>query len=718
MRSMSPERSGSAKLTGAASRIDSTRRSVTGASRSTRSPTPGASGSNARNAVPCGIVSTARSGKATEPRPEVRRTSAPSSTPMRSRSLRCTSSSIGCDQRCERRRAHGDAAPVVQRAPGHEAESVRVAPGSVVPAPPARPTGGGWGAPRSAARAASASASASAGSAPGTSVSVRPGFTVVLAPVPLASTTPVAHVRRDPLLGGDGAGLDRLPRRVGERDADREPSTSSSWCSTSGSTTPSRARSQQPGVDARERGRDAVRSRPGPRRQLEVEVHAEAQRELARRCASRHGRAVRARSAAPTRCTRPSRLVTLPAFSPHMVTGRKTSARLVLSVTNASIAIVKPTALSARSPARGRGSRHAGRCRAARARGCEPLAAAPRIPAASRPRARRDRAPRIGEPVAAGVERDPTGQEAGREAEVERAAHVAAAQRRRGTWCRGSGRAPTAAWTVASADSARSPRPSTTTIAVAPASSRPRGQLGDRVASPSDRGERSRRALLAGQVAHDGARVPGEALVARGELDERDAELVGGAPDPQVEDRQLFLEVECRAPRSPRRCRSRRWSRRADRARRRRGDRHRAARRRCRCRSRPWRSGPTRTRPRWSRARRRAARPIPGRAGRCTLRSPSAAASSASGHEHSTSSPSCAPSGCGPAPRSARPRSRTGPCRRASRGSPARCRRRAGGRAGWSSTGAAPRHCTEHVVQLVSTARGPTGGPGTGTASR
>ena len=46
----------------------------------------------------------------------------------------------------------------------------------------------------------------------------------------------------------------------------------------------------------------------------------------------------------PTRCTRPSRFVTLPAFSPHIVTGRNTSARFVLSVMNASIAIVKPAA--------------------------------------------------------------------------------------------------------------------------------------------------------------------------------------------------------------------------------------------------------------------------------------------------------------------------------------------------------------------------------------
>ena len=51
----------------------------------------------------------------------------------------------------------------------------------------------------------------------------------------------------------------------------------------------------------------------------------------------------------PTRCTRPSRFVTLPVFSPHIVTGRKTSARFVLSVTNVSIAIVNPAALSAPS---------------------------------------------------------------------------------------------------------------------------------------------------------------------------------------------------------------------------------------------------------------------------------------------------------------------------------------------------------------------------------
>ena len=121
--------------------------------------------------------------------------------------------------------------------------------------------------------------------------------------------------------------------------------------------------------------------------------------------------------------------MTLPDFSPHIVTGRKTSARFVLSVMNASIAIVKPAALSAPSAER------VVRAVVLRVRAQEhervdaALLGGREDPGRVEAPARGHRAPGVAEPLAAGVQRHPTGQEARREAEVQRAADVAAAQR-------------------------------------------------------------------------------------------------------------------------------------------------------------------------------------------------------------------------------------------------------------------------------------------------
>ena len=111
-----------------------------------------------------------------------------------------------------------------------------------------------------------------------------------------------------------------------------------------------------------------------------------------------------------------------------------------------------PDAVGEVAPDRRRAARACRCCRRPRPRGCRRR----RGPAAS------GTAPHASANcVAAGVERDPAGQEARREPEVERAVHVAAPQRReelhvgkRGE--RGRGR------TTASADSASDCRPSTT----------------------------------------------------------------------------------------------------------------------------------------------------------------------------------------------------------------------------------------------------------------
>ena len=134
----------------------------------------------------------------------------------------------------------------------------------------------------------------------------------------------------------------------------------------------------------------------------------------------------------PTRCTRPSRLVIVPVFSPQSVHGQEhVGAARGRRATNAPTAIDEAGAVDAAlrevgvgevgerigaeqhehvDLAVGGGAEDAG--------GVEPALARHRAPRARRTSSR------------AGVERDAAGQEAGREPGVERAVHVAAAQRR------------------------------------------------------------------------------------------------------------------------------------------------------------------------------------------------------------------------------------------------------------------------------------------------
>ncbi len=177
--------------------------------------------------------------------------------------------------------------------------------------------------PRRAARAAAASSSAAASTASSAAASsssgpsplVRPGL-IGSDPVPLAATAPVAERREVRLVGGD-PGLDRLPRASGREAEHRRWNTISSGKSAIGSTTPSRARRTSVGVDAGERRRDAGDLVLHLFDGLEVEVDVEARRQLLRRCASRPSSVPSGVIRRATRCTRPSRLVVLPAFSPH-----------------------------------------------------------------------------------------------------------------------------------------------------------------------------------------------------------------------------------------------------------------------------------------------------------------------------------------------------------------------------------------------------------------
>ena len=142
----------------------------------------------------------------------------------------------------------------------------------------------------------------------------------------------------------------------------------------------------------------------------------------------------------------------------------------------------------------------------------------------------------------------------------------------------------------------------------------------------------------------------------------------------------------------------------AGRARPRRAGRRRAARRRCRCRARPWRSGPTRRRPRWCRARRRARAIDAGAVAVEHARSPRPRRRAPRATTPRRARRPCAPSGARTRVGASAPtRSRSGPCRTASPGSPARSRRRAGARCGSSVLCSAPRQPTAQVWHDVST---------------
>ena len=124
------------------------------------------------------------------------------------------------------------------------------------------------------------------------------------------------------------------------------------------------------------------------------------------------------------------------------------------------------------------------------------------------------------------------------------------------------------------------------------------------------------RARFARRVAQHRGDVAFESGGPRCDLHDRHLELHRRVPHAQVQDGQLLLEVGREQDDHPRRGRCRRWWRAADRAPPRRGGRRRAGRRRCRCRARPWPGGPMRRRLRWCPARRRSPRPTAGRARR------------------------------------------------------------------------------------------------------
>ena len=362
----------------------------------------------------------------------------------------------------------------------------------------------------------------------------------------------------------------------------------------------------------------------------------------------------------PTRCTRPSRLVTVPAFSPHSVHGRNTSARCVDSDSNPSTAMIVSTAsIAAASESWRRGSRRPDRHRGARAHGsCR----RPRRAGSPRRRARGSVGTpphAVGEPRAARVERRAPGQEAGREARVERAVHVAAPQRREEAHVVHVARAR---------PPRRPPNPRLAATIAAPDDDhdRTRSALGDArdlvvhvrgdAARPAPCGRRRPRAPRARARPARGRRA---APRARATARRRRKKRTGTSSS------QVVIEH----------ARSRRAVEIGDlgavhaRARSRPGGRRRAARRRCRCRSRPWRAPTTRTRPRSCRARRRAPRSTPAPCSSLAFSIASAAAVERVGPRHLAPGRRRRGSAARAAgSRSAPTRGRSDPCRRASRG--------------------------------------------------
>ena len=258
-------------------RVVSTRRSVTASVTVTRSLGPTSPGwATAMNAVPGAVAASVRTAIVTVPRGLVTRTSSPSAaTPMRLRSLGCTTSAAPGASARERRARCCGASGVVQRAGGHEAETVRVDGHALRLRCDAVP-----GVERRRAAAVSAAAS--------TTRQQRRG-----------RARPRRCRARLDRGGGAGAALghragaqrrqcvssDAIPGRIGSQETPAvKPceawSTISSGNSLIGSTAPSRARRMQRGVDAGVRGRDARDLVLHVFDGLEAEVDTEAQREL------------------------------------------------------------------------------------------------------------------------------------------------------------------------------------------------------------------------------------------------------------------------------------------------------------------------------------------------------------------------------------------------------------------------------------------------------
>ena len=265
----------------------------------------------------------------------------------------------------------------------------------------------------------------------------------------------------------------------------------------------------------------------------EVEVLARAAARARRRCASPAWPCPRATTLRATRCTRPSRLVIVPSCSPQVVTGRKTSAAL-----SSRSGRCRPRSRTGAGDAgggqrRGRGSRRAGRRRAAPARRCRRRPRRAGCRSASRPRLAGDRAPRILEPVASGVERRPgrAGSRARGRDRARRARCRAAA--RRGSACRSTPASAEIAATVASADSARLPRPTITTRSPSRSAARPRRRRSSSVSAAAPPSAAARSAttarLLARRVADARGGVGRQARGGRRDLDQGDPQLDCGA---------------------------------------------------------------------------------------------------------------------------------------------------------------------------------------------
>ena len=449
----------------------------------------------------------------------------------------------------QHRRFADHASVVVEPPTHHEAQSVRVARGHVDVRHAAVP-GAQLGLRRRSVATLRGSVAATLASASGRSVAASPSTLIGSHEVPEPSSARI--------------------------DSARVRSTSSSRCSLNGSTTPSRARRSSAASTPAERGRDAAsssvtsstvaRSKSAPSRS----ASSPAMRQSS--IAVPSGATLR-----PTRCTRPSRLVTLPVFSPHSVQGSTTSARSDVPVRNAPTAMIFFAPAIPRRGEIGVGEvgdgigaedhQHLDLAGGARLRGS--LRVEPRAPGHATPHADSNHS----RPASSDTR---PGRKPG--ARPESIAPCTLPRR-----------------------SAERNRTSGTSRSAGAGAHRDRARLRERRAAEhhDDRTgtlaarpcrcarARRRRAPRPATIATTSGRVLGEPVRDRGEVDERHTQLHRGAADAQVEHRQLLFEIGTEQHDRRRRDRSRRSRRAARRARPRPAARRRSARRRCRCRSRP-----------------------------------------------------------------------------------------------------------------------------------
>ena len=320
--------------------------------------------------------------------------------------------------------------------------------------------------------------------------------------------------------------------------------TSSAW-SASGRTTPSRASPTSAASTPTNTGRDACDLVLDLVDGFEVEVGAEPGCQPA---GIRHDSsgAPSAVTRAPRRRTRPSRLLVVARCSPHRV-GGSTTAALDAASPRKAVTATTLCACSRAARARARSGQSTSGSQSTRTSvAISPVASGAQDADGVPAREVGDAAPGRGEVVAAPVQGDAAGEEAGGEAEVERAVHVGCRQRGQESDVgqRGEERRGVDHRVGRLGDRGPSEDHDDGTVpAFDRVDDRPTG-LGAARTPVQGVGEHlDGSARVAGVVAQHRRRVPGEAVLAGRHVEEGDAEVDRGVPDPEVEDGDLGLEV-------------------------------------------------------------------------------------------------------------------------------------------------------------------------------